>query len=61
MRLITQFELARCSNNELAALSRQASTALALSERSSPERRNAIATLENIRREQAARLMRPRF
>jgi hypothetical protein len=61
MRLITRFELARCSNSALAALFRQASTALALSEPSSPERRNAIASLENIRREQAARLMRPRF
>jgi hypothetical protein len=61
MRLITRFELAHRSNAELSALFRQASSALAFSEPGSPERRNALASLENIRREQAARALRPRI
>jgi hypothetical protein len=56
MRLITASDLAKRSNSELAALFRDVSQTLALSEPSSSERRNALATLENIDRERAARL-----
>lgn len=55
MRLITAFELAQRSNSELAALFRDVSQSLARSDPASPERRNALATLENIARERAAR------
>ena len=61
MRLITRFELANRSDKELSALFRRVSEVLPHTANESPERRNALATLENIRREQASRLMRPRF
>lgn len=61
MRLITRFELARRSDKELSALFRRVSEALPLTEVGSPQRRNALASLENIRREQASRLLRPRL
>ena len=61
MRLITSFELANRSDSELAAIFRQVSAAVAQTAIGSPERRNALASLENIRRAQAARLMRPRL
>jgi hypothetical protein len=61
MRLITRYELTNRSNSELSAIFRQVSDALARTAIDSPERRNALASLENIRHEQAARLMRPRF
>jgi hypothetical protein len=59
-RLITRSELTRRSNNELAAIFRQASDALAQSAPGSPGHRNALASLENIARERAARMNRPR-
>jgi hypothetical protein len=58
--LITRSELAGRNAGELAALFRQATEALALSEPGTPARRNALASLENIARERAARLHRPR-
>jgi hypothetical protein len=61
MRLITRFDLARRSDNELSALFRQVSQALVRTTAESPARRNALASLENIRREQATRLARPRL
>lgn len=50
MRLITAFELATRNKIELAILFREAEQAAILSETGSPERRNALATMENIRR-----------
>lgn len=61
MRLITRFELANRSDKELSAIFRLVSEALQRTRPGSPERTNAIASLENIRREQASRLMRPHF
>jgi hypothetical protein len=61
MRLITRFELARRSDNELSALFRLVSEGLARTAKGSPERRNALASLENIRCEQAMRLLGPRL
>ena len=51
MKLITRFELAALSENELRGLMRKAFNALAQSEADSPERRNALASLENIQAE----------
>lgn len=59
MRLITHFELALRSDHELAALFALVSRELPCTRPGSPERRNALASLENIRRERAARLMKP--
>jgi len=55
MRLISAFELHRRSANELSVLFQQVSKGLALTQRGSPERRNALATLENISRARARR------
>jgi hypothetical protein len=60
-RLITRSELTGLSDNALSALFRAASEALALSAPGSPARRNALASLENIARERAARMHRPRL
>ena len=54
MRLITSHELSERTDKELEALFNMVSQALALTEAQSPERRNALATLENIKRERAA-------
>ena len=59
MYLITRFELASKSDSELAALYRETFNALARSARESAERRNALASLENIEAERAARLLQP--
>ena len=55
MKLITRFELAALNENELRGLLREAFNALARSEPDSPERRNALASLENIQAELAFR------
>lgn len=55
MRLITPSELTQYSENELSALFREVSQRAACTAPSSPERRNALRTLENVRRERAAR------
>jgi hypothetical protein len=60
-RLITRSELTGRSESELAALFRQAAEALAISAPHSAERRNALASMENIARERAARHHRPRI
>lgn len=60
MRLIASFELASRSDSELAAIFGHVSRALNQTKEGSPARRNALASLENIRREQAARRLRPR-
>lgn len=49
-RLLTTFELQRHTASELNALFRQASQALARSAAETPERRIALASLENISR-----------
>ncbi len=60
MRLITRFELAARSDNELTAIFANVSRQLPRTGVGTPERRNALASLENIRQEQAARLRVPR-
>jgi len=56
MKLISRFELDRRSNNELSALFCRVSKDLIRTKRGSPERRNALASLENIARARAERL-----
>lgn len=56
MRLITNFELATKSINELRAMLRECYIALAMSSKGSPERRNALASIENTQRELGVRL-----
>jgi len=56
--LITMAGLANKSEIELSALHRSFTDALAQSEPNSPERRNALASLENIQRARASMLNR---
>ena len=51
MNLVTRFELAAKSKNELRGLLREAFKELAGSEFGSHERRNALASIENIQRQ----------
>ena len=51
MNLITRFELAALNEDQLRGLLRESFNALARSKPDSPERRNALASLENIQRE----------
>jgi len=55
MKLITKFEQAAKSKSELYALLREVFNELAISEPDSHERRNALASLENIEKEIASR------
>ena len=55
MRLITPQELSERTDEELQALFNAVSKALANTKVATPERRNALATLENIERTRAAR------
>lgn len=55
MKLITRFEAARHSTAELHGLYREAFNALASAPRGSDERRNALASLQNIEAELATR------
>jgi hypothetical protein len=60
MKLISNIELDRRSDSELSALFCHFSKGLVRTERHSPERRNALASLENISRTRAQRMaMRP--
>lgn len=59
MRLITSHELANRKKKELSALFCSVSKKLAMTKAGTPARRNALATLENINRAQAARLNGP--
>ena len=59
MKLVSAFELHRRSVNELSELFGQVSRGLARTQRGSPERRNALATLENIARERRVRMAGP--
>jgi hypothetical protein len=56
MRLISNHELQQRSESELSALFRTVSEALVRTGRGSPERRNALGSLENISRARAARM-----
>ncbi|MBT3022054.1 MAG: hypothetical protein KUF77_09800 [Candidatus Thiodiazotropha sp. (ex Lucina aurantia)] len=55
MKLVTHFELATRDDSELYALLREAFNSLAKSNFDTPERRNALASIENIQREIASR------
>jgi hypothetical protein len=60
MKLISTFELQKRSDLELSAMFCQVSKGLVRTKRHSPERRNALASLENISRARAQRMvMRP--
>ncbi len=51
MRLITRFELAAKNENELYGLLREVFNELARSDGDTHQRRNALASIENIQRE----------
>ena len=55
MKLVTKFELAAKNRNELHALLREAFNELAKSEPDTYQRRNALASIENIQNELASR------
>lgn len=59
MKLISNYELQKKSDSELTALFRAVSQGLILTGRGSPERRNALASLENISRVRAVRTAKP--
>ncbi len=56
MKLISSHELQKQSESELSALFCAVSKGLVRTERGSPARRNALASLENIGRARAARM-----
>ena len=60
MRLITQTELAYRSKYDLDALLTLALNAIADAQEGSPEWKNAMVSLDNIRQEQAKRYLAPR-
>lgn len=55
MKMVTRFELAAKNENELYSLLREAFNALARSEPDTYQRRNALASIENIQNEMASR------
>lgn len=59
MKLVTKFELAAKNKNELCALLREAFNELARSEPDTHQRRNALASIENIQSELASRALCP--
>ncbi|MEW8586856.1 MAG: hypothetical protein AB2531_13925 [Candidatus Thiodiazotropha sp.] len=59
MKLVTRFELAAKNENELRGLLREAFNALAASKPESHQRRNALASIENIQNELASRALCP--
>jgi len=56
MKLVTNHELQKQSDCELSALFCTLSQVLVRTKRGSPERRNALASLENISRARVARM-----
>ena len=56
MKLISNHELQKHSESELSALFCTVSKGLVHTKRESPERRNALASLENISRARVARM-----
>jgi hypothetical protein len=59
MKLVTNHELQKRSDSELSALFCTVSQGLVRTKRGSPERRNALASLENISRARAVRIAAP--
>ncbi len=59
MRLLTRFELAAKNKTELDFLLRESFNELAKSNPNTHERRNALASIENIQREISSRSWRP--
>jgi hypothetical protein len=60
MKLVLNFELHNRNEYELSAMFSHVSKGLVLTERNTPERRNALASLENISRARVQRMaMRP--
>lgn len=59
MRLVTRFELAAKNEGELHALLKEAFNALAGSEPNTYQRRNALATIDNIQNELGSRSLCP--
>ncbi|MGA2607204.1 MAG: hypothetical protein ABSH01_07070 [Terriglobia bacterium] len=57
MKLISNHELQKRSESELSALFCTVSKGLVRTVRGSPERRNALASLENISRARVARML----
>lgn len=57
MRLITRFEMAAKNESELYSLLRNAFNELARSEPDTYQRRNALASIENIQTELGARVL----
>ena len=55
MKLLTKFELAARNENELYALLREAFNELARSEPDTYQRRNALASIENLQAELGSR------
>jgi hypothetical protein len=56
MKLLSSHELQKRSDSELSALFRTVSQGLVRTARESPERRNCLASLENISRARAVRI-----
>jgi len=59
MRLITRYELATKTTNELRGILRECFNAMAKSTKDSPERSNALASIENVQRELGLRVWEP--
>ncbi len=59
MKLLTRFELAAKNKNELHILLRESFKELTKSNANNHERRNALASIENIQRELGSRALRP--
>ncbi len=59
MRLVTRFELAAKNESELHGLLRNAFNELAKSNPQTHQRRNALASIENIHREIGSRAIHP--
>ena len=57
MKLVTKFELAAKNENELHAMLRVVFNELAKSEPESHQRRNALASIENIQNEIGSRIL----
>ncbi|PCI67822.1 MAG: hypothetical protein COB26_09515 [Piscirickettsiaceae bacterium] len=59
MKLVTRFEMAAKNETELGAILREAFNELARSKPYSHQRRNALASIENIQREIGSRTLHP--
>ncbi len=59
MKLVTRFEIAAKCETELSAILREAFNELARSKPNTHQRRNALASIENIQREIGSRVLCP--